>query len=240
MHSVFSKAVNILIDGHFCTLLKHENLLSPFSLVTSELFQQRLDLKNQVVYFEPSRVKIGDLASIEVSCQVVSLGLSQSFGSNLAEATRLREFLLEFGQSEGLLGVLSEKGGSIWSEKARNLLDKSDLRSCAKLVGLGIGWTPSGDDFLCGVLLGLDLLGKTKEFEKIAGSLDLERTSLGGKSLLLGAKLKKYPLAFLDFAKNWASGRLDKKIFSFGSTSGTDFACGFCWVMIIFNERKVR
>ncbi len=243
MHTIFGKAINILVDNQYYTLLRDENLLSPYSLLVKTLFDSKVDLKNQLVYFQQDKVKIGELVEIELQRETVDMslrGASETETEFSFDVRKLIEFISVYGKPEGLLGVVDRTVSSVWSDKALRVLGDENLGNCAGLVGLGIGFTPSGDDFVCGVLLGLDALGREDEFEDLVSCLDLQRTSLGGRSLLLGALQKEYPLAFRDFVCGVGKGRLDNKIFNFGSTSGTDFVSGFCWVLKKYNERKRR
>ncbi len=238
MHTVFDKAINILVDGHYCTLLKRESLLSPYSLVASSFFELDLKLKNRLVYFRHDRVEIEKSVSIGLPKTAIALNIDVVLGKNIVGNQELLLFLHKFGKPEGLMGMMDRSVRSIWSDKALSILADGQLSSAAKLVGLGIGFTPSGDDFLCGVLGGLDFLGLTQEFILLQGCLDANKTSLGGKSLLLGAMKHSYPLVFKNFILGLGKGKLDENIVNFGSTSGTDFTCGVCWVLKKYNKRK--
>ncbi len=233
----------MLVGNQYYTLLRDENLLSPYSLLVTSLFAKKIELKSQLVYFYQDVVKIGELVEIELPRDSVDMALDSkdeiATGFDF-DVENLVEFICSFGKPEGLLGIIDKAISSVWSNKALRVLGDGELERCADLVGLGIGFTPSGDDFLCGVLLGLDALGREEEFVLLKNRLDLERTSLGGRSLLMGALLRQYPLAFRNFVCGVGKGNLDKEIFNFGSTSGTDFACGLCWVLKKYNERKRR
>ncbi len=85
-----------------------------------------------------------------------------------------------------------------------------------KLVGLGSGLTPSGDDFLVGYIASREFLGKRIPFE-----IDCSRTTKLSGHFLTNALGGKFSSAVIDFLK---SG--DLSLLSFGKTSGVATALG--------------
>lgn len=85
-----------------------------------------------------------------------------------------------------------------------------------KLVGLGSGLTPAGDDFLVGYIASREILGKKIPFE-----IDCSRTTKLSGHFLSNALSGKFSSAVIDFLK---SG--DMAILSFGKTSGVATALG--------------
>ena len=85
-----------------------------------------------------------------------------------------------------------------------------------KLVGLGSGLTPAGDDFLVGYIASREVLGKKIPFE-----IDCSRTTKLSGHILSNALRGKFSSAVIDFLK---SG--DLSLLSFGKTSGVATALG--------------
>lgn len=110
----------------------------------------------------------------------------------------------------------------------------------AGLTGLGVGLTPSGDDFLCGVLAGLIFLGKSRHpfafflkqeiAKRAADTNDISRAFLEcAVNARFGMAVKMLP-DISDPAKILA-------VFSaIGHSSGMDTLCGILFVCRLFME----
>jgi len=85
-----------------------------------------------------------------------------------------------------------------------------------KLVGLGSGLTPSGDDFLVGYIASREILGKKIPFE-----IDCSRTTKLSGHILSNALRGKFSSAVINFLKTG-----DTALLSFGKTSGVATALG--------------
>lgn len=95
--------------------------------------------------------------------------------------------------ADGPVGVPRglDRGGAVWRVAAADLtgmlLDGRDPAPAVRaLVGAGPGLTPSGDDVLCGVLLGLRLAGR---LDAVASLGDVVRRQLGATTSLSAALL---------------------------------------------------
>jgi hypothetical protein len=100
-----------------------------------------------------------------------------------------------------------------------------------RLVGLGIGFTPSGDDFVCGALLGWPAL---RANSKVRDALwrTLPRTTPGGSSALRLALSDLPPLAHQQIAAACNAGDLQRMVDRarhVGHSSGFDFLAGYLW-----------
>ncbi len=104
-------------------------------------------------------------------------------------------------------------------------------RAIARLVGLGGGFTPSGDDFVSGVLAAEILLG-TRLVDHDEVERALSKTTAGGASLLRVA-LAGYPPTYqLRIVDALATGRVAEAIRiarSHGHSSGLDALTGLLW-----------
>ncbi len=118
------------------------------------------------------------------------------------------------------------------------------------LVGLGMGFTPSGDDFITGALLASSLF-RGMEVDRNSIEQRLDSTSYGGKTLLWQAMRGQFPFYLIsgigklinlvesirgklwDFS-NGVQGefrRVIGRLISHGSTSGADAFTGFLWYL---------
>lgn len=135
---------------------------------------------------------------------------------------------------------------------------KKILMGLSPLVSLGIGLTPSGDDFLSGVLLGermlsLLLISNPKKVEGETGKrhhlrverneifASLAKTTFAGRTLLLQALRGQFPAFILKLVNRMArSSSVDEMMESVseagshGETSGIDASVGLLWFLNYF------
>ncbi len=158
----------------------------------------------------------------------------------LIKADRILKGILERA-GEDKAGVKSAKIGL----SKKHLL----LRGLEKLVGLGIGFTPSGDDFIAGCLLGETLVNEREasiKIEREGIEKALVRTNDGGRSLLWQVLRGIFPAYIRDFLSQLENACLDHERGLFdnemleqavrdavlhGETSGTDTLTGFAWFL---------
>lgn len=106
-------------------------------------------------------------------------------------------------------------------------------KSLAGLIGLGIGLTPSGDDFLCGVLAGLILRGE--ENHPFARSLCREITTRRfdtndiSRAFLDCSLEHHFSLAVNGLADLPSAERILKVFSAIGHSSGIDTLCGVAY-----------
>ena len=110
----------------------------------------------------------------------------------------VRRALRRWGSPEGLLGAIAETTEtSPFSPPAIAILAVGSDTALADLVGLGVGLTPAGDDFLAGVLALRQLLSEGGGSElRAALAPCLHRTTPAGRTLLWAALRGQFP-AFL-------------------------------------------
>lgn len=264
--SVYAKAINILTSENLIvSLVENHTQMTPLSICLPALFRGS--------EAQEGRVKPGDRAKLEARGLTIS-GLSVDLGSGeIWEGTLvpddvrnfrpfkiplLGEALLEKGKKGGLLGLICPGGQQDpFVKKASGVLDRvfteqhdtREIRGLSQLVGLGIGFTPSGDDFISGVLLGdriVDLSSASqKELTETARGTTgdmigeeeiwdaLDKTNYGGRTLLWQALQGHFPYYMIDAARGLAEANNDKEMkemvgraASHGETSGTDALVG--------------
>jgi hypothetical protein len=178
------------------------------------------------------------------------------------------------GREGGFLALVSKDrdevravpGGNIFYDRAdKILLGASDqlrisgtLSGLGELIGLGPGLTPSGDDFLVGLLFGRQLmLFSRKEAMLPIDERDIranhDKTTPAGKSALLMALQGRFPSFLLELKKAaepkiptgdrdlqkdlWFEGqnaslaRAVRRAVDHGETSGTDTLAGVWWYL---------
>lgn len=114
------------------------------------------------------------------------------------------------------------------------------------LIGTGYGLTPSGDDFCCGVVLGIALLQKYQAAESLA--ISLWRKAEGRTTAISLAYFKSLAESRVSETQAWLlgsfgnSGEADlqhilRKTASHGSTSGWDMLTGFAFGLQIVRAK---
>ncbi len=168
----------------------------------------------------------------------------------------LLEIVREHGRGGGLLGLLDRRRENVFSAFAARLLGiKGARRSTAeyeKLVGLGGGLTPAGDDFVMGVLAAEEL-GAPTLIDRDAVSRRLahaESTTVVSATMLrlalagmfpayltaVGAELTAVPAAMRDAERRGGPARASRELrptvlraLEYGHSSGTDALVGLLW-----------
>jgi hypothetical protein len=122
------------------------------------------------------------------------------------------------------------------AELARHAVEdlSGELDVCvAATVGAGIGTTPAGDDIICGVLAGLDLLGHAGAHERLGAAVTplLAATTRTSRHLLAAAVAGRYIEGLIGLAAALASAPAVRDALGalarWGASSGLDQATGF-------------
>ncbi len=244
VNSIYSKAVNLLHpSGYLISIVNNQNQMSDFGLVFSnfKLLLNCVEAKGSFVW-ENKKIIFSNL--------IIDLARSSLWnGTVFCENTKLpidtnqllKSFII-FAKEEGLSPLVTKKKGNIYSNAAgkmiRNAIEKSEEQGAYEidlsfLVGMGIGFTPSGDDFLAGVMLyetisGINLINRESITTKLSGTTD------GGRTLLSLALRGSFPFYLKQFAESILRRELlpDEvvaKAVIHGSTSGSDALTGFLW-----------
>jgi hypothetical protein len=265
--SVYSRVINILHpEGHLVSIVMKESQMTVFGIKAASFFHgnekdsiKELDdiRPGTPVRFDGKRLVVKDTRCDISDARLWKgeLSFADIMDFDLRKAALLRKSLLAEGKKGGFWGLIHpEDGDNMFVRKAREVLDGvsvgSDslplVRGLSRFLGLGVGFTPSGDDFISGALLGERILSlfytRTKKrffhIEKEEITKNLEKTSYAGKTLLLPALHGHFPSYLLDLSRGLAqASHLDEMInvvrgaVSHGETSGTDAAVGLSWYL---------
>jgi hypothetical protein len=186
-------------------------------------------------------------AIIPMDKSVLIERIEEKLQSASARGGMAEVFYLERHSGEkSKFGVSQREGSAVLLE---GLTRKDDARissGAAILAGLGIGLTPSGDDFLMGVLYGL---WATLESDQVKRMADLIRSATAGRTTALSS-------AWLDAAGEGEAGekwhdlvnavhikQLDgiskalEAVIETGETSGADALTGFVQILKLEQEK---
>ncbi len=167
-------------------------------------------------------------------------------------ASVLRDALENEGSEASFRGVALGRNENPFVNRARSVLAASGSarglpEEVGQLVGLGVGFTPSGDDFISGALLAATLLGdRVAEAGVEAVRQALHQTTAGGRTLLWLALRSRFPAYLLELTEALAEAAVDahdelsrravRTAFRHGETSGMDAVAGLAWYL----QRSVR
>ena len=121
---------------------------------------------------------------------------------------------------------------------------KNIVSGVKKIKGLGFGLTPSGDDFIAGLLVALNLMERMDQFDRSNLKSEIVSVSLSG-NLLSNSFISLAGDGFLfEGFKNLLTSLLEgteeevrtatEKLLTLGSSSGSDMGVGFLLTMKIF------
>jgi hypothetical protein len=262
--SVYPRAVNIRHShGLLVSVIEHAEQMTALSLHVPSYFQSpgarmqtgarvrfgkdRLSFDGFCIDFDQDRPWEATLASRDVH------------GFCLSKTAIFREALLQQGKRGGLLGLIRagkeqnpfvRKAAGILRRGVQQTSDGSTVTGLSRLVGLGPGLTPSGDDFIAGFLLGEEILALLRVAQDTGGGgtdqpviplktnkgelwQRLSKTNDGGRTLLYQTLLGYFPKYLLSVAKNVGKAQTSKdmadavgRAVSHGETSGTDALVG--------------
>ena len=249
VHSAYEHAVNIEVGGRLFCLQPAGSSMSPISLITNL----------SEAAFDDLKVAAGDFVRItKQEITIFHKGIPISFGRSeecirelklegeergYEENRRLKSYLeawLKTDVSAGICAAVFGEAEDLLSREFRRILThaegemkKKNQRQAAgwdgALLGLGIGLTPSGDDFLCGLLAARFMAGencselKNSITKQIRRSL-LRTNKISGEFLRCAAEGQFGEAVHLLFSENICAGiEIMKKT---GHSSGIDTLCG--------------
>jgi len=248
IQSIYSKAVNLLHpSGLLISLVDSIDNMTDFGLAIADfsLLIPKISTGSHFLW-EGSQIIFSDII-VDIS------GASEWFGTllkdsfnNSPDIASLKNVFNNLASDDGFSPVITNKAGNIYSNAADKLIEKAIkkavvngnisngvLLDLSKLVGMGIGFTPSGDDFLTGVMLyeamfGVNLINRASIRAKLIG------TTEGGRTLLTLALENSFPFYLKQFAGSILIGKFPSedtvgRALMHGSTSGSDALTGFLW-----------
>jgi hypothetical protein len=255
VHSVFERTVNILIEGELFTLASNQIDNAPATLVIDlPNFNECAIDANTRGFISPGKVEITGKLSIDISlvptweCQLINYPVDTAF------LIRNCSIAIHEIRSKGNAKWLLEKESSTTAfdkEMARMLKERTTkllkgfqtedtdqtIQYAKQLIGLGQGLTPSGDDFLVGLLLAFSM-NKQDEFCQKKWSQVVVKEAENNTNIISCSALKYAAVGQTRetiglFIKTLATEENEEQvkkdlttIMKIGSSSGTEMAWG--------------
>jgi hypothetical protein len=257
VHSVYRKTINLLLGGQLLAIQAAGSPLSPLSLLAS-LSEEQL---GALPISAGQRVVCGvsdQILCIHAAAPVCFSWKNAARHSTVPQAVPSRETLSLLARTIRTVLTQSDRNGFslivqndpaaedslIFSAAKRFLLQAQQAfragqyadsaEALGQVVGLGIGLTPSGDDFLCGVLAGLHLLGCTEEpfgrQLRQTVTQQLSRTNDISAAFLTCACRGQFSQAVCRLSDGLTPTEMAHLFSAIGHSSGMDTLCGvlFC------------
>lgn len=248
VHSVYQKAVNLKTKDLLLTLQPRGSVLSPISLITdctvTELASLPLAAGEKLsLSWNLTHVSCQDLFLSPVDLipknhlEILAEKIRQAItlAENTAFPAHLRGIELIFNQPD----LASE---SLYLNAIQNYLRQfyqalpdpvQATEILCHMIGLGIGLTPCGDDFLCGFLAGIQMYGSSscaralRERLKSAICSHLDRTNEISAAFLRCAACAQFsaPVHLLQ-DPDVTADRIYQSFSAVGHSSGIDTLCG--------------
>lgn len=252
VHSVFPNGFNLELKGQLIFIGKHGADLSAFGLTIAAaafsqlhstlLAGQRVRITPTVwtFYTRPTLIQLFPSNFKKIAVDIVRISLDQLKASRLSECIKAADVFSNSGfypsnQSKDLLDLLDQ-----WQQVVRhsgNLVQPDLLR---QFIGAGIGLTPSGDDFLQGMLLIEQAIGQSDALAQCVQHALQERSttdvSLAYYHALFAGKVNTSWVNLLTAVKEGDQANLKAavhQIQAYGATSGNDILLGI-WNVLKF------
>lgn len=243
VHSVYEKTINILVDGHLLALQTLGSPFSPISLFTDMCADEFAHMSVNVgtsVYLDLSSAEIQNLAPRKPILHLLRHDLYRKF-SQVIGSSATNGFNLIFQMSPKVDDDLILSSAEVKIHEAhsfhRRRLYKEAADKLCELIGLGIGLTPSGDDFLCGILAGLRIQGL--EEDNFAMHLqegicnNLQRTNEISQAFLSCALKGHFSLAVNNLWNKPSAEEIANDFLAIGHSSGMDTLCGIYFLFFL-------
>ena len=228
---VFSKAVYLEADGEIYVFHDKKWGYVPFGI----------SVENIEEFIRNSGFEVGKNIEIEIPNRKKAefKGLCRPSSERIAEVEKI---ISEAGSSGGIIEYYNKFG----SVKANidslfgALCEGKDAREYAiKLIGLGRGLTPSGDDFLSGMFTFLFAAGIDVQTMADAVKANLSRTSKISGAYLKAVLEKEHFTLYENAVKAFLgdSAEYAKEVLPLGASSGTDTLCGALFAAKVMMRR---
>jgi hypothetical protein len=256
VHSIFNRTVNVqsLETGELYTVACHEIDNGPNTLVIQVDCFNRINLAiNDHVYVEKNVLHIANKLDINVDKAALWESILPVYPQNVEILKRNLTKMMDYIDNHGIGGgikksinsntafeielskMLEERTSSLLTELFNNRMSES-IEMASKLIGLGPGLTPSGDDFLVGLFTVLNIQKSPKhplkdfckEVIKLAKPLTNDISLMAMQKASIG-KVRESIISLVNSILYGTEEDLIlslNKVLKIGSSSGTDIALG--------------
>ena len=253
VHSVYRATVNFTLQGRLFSLQSHDALASPISFSLAAGVPLPKARPSESVRWDNGFLQVSSFVFDARSAQKPSCRLHPSKIRLDPQAASA----IGNASASGFAGVITGQctPSNPWEQEAHRLLvpAKDALNRCdafgfaaaaCEFIGLGLGLTPSGDDWLCGVLAALQALSLRPFVVALREQLPsyLSKTNdISGRFLEVSAA-GHFSRPLRDLFVALEEGNLSatqiavNKLRGLGHTSGADLLSGILFVLTYHND----
>lgn len=263
VHSVYRKTINFIINRQLFSIQASGSPLSPISFLTDLSCDEMAELsiaKGDCVILTASSIQIrGEVFSL-IDADVVPLSrVCELPDSDLLSLRQNIDLAVSHSHTIGFDTLFRHDADRssirespvlsyalrFMSECSAHLAKKEDENAAAaliRLIGLGPGLTPSGDDFLCGVLAGLTMCGgclaRFAVLLKEQITQNLQNTNDISRAFLECALQNRYSAAVNALLDIPCAEEILASFGQIGHSSGIDTLCGVLYILQFKNTPK--
>lgn len=243
VHSVYNSVINVTVNGRLLALQTANSPLSPISLITDLDVTEMASLSvktGEEITLDYTDATVLDLNPKHRTSRAVRQDLFKKF-SKIVQRSETNGFdlIFQFSPKVGQDFILTAAETKI--HLANTCFRKRDYREATRiiseLVGVGIGLTPSGDDFLCGILAGFHIHGKQNsrkvQFLRDSISQNLSRTNEISRAFLQCAIDGHFSQAVNELWNNPDIDTIEQMFHNIGHSSGMDTLCGIYFLFFL-------
>lgn len=200
VHSIFENVINLKYGNRIYSIFNENIKKAPYSLILEKnLFD---DIKSKLDTY----IKIPKLKCIEYECEMPIINKKHSLD-------KIYKKIQNF-----------ERNDSIFEKAFQERRKNKDLFN---IIGLGLGLTPSGDDYIVGIMAAYysHNLNKPKIFKEIE-DLAQNRTNEISYNYILNASNRLFKQEIIDLIFDIENEEKICNLLKFGSSSGQDILYG--------------
>lgn len=253
LHSSYKKAINLSFNDQLLTLQPKSSPLSPISLITDLSIDElsfllhessdQINVMNSSIFLDHHKITFANAKILHTELFALDhfrcLSLKQTLKTVIKDAPS-QGFVTIFQSSQNLnlMFEVARKHIHAISITLKNNHFQDAVSHLTSLIGLGIGLTPSGDDFLCGFLAGLIFMNlwDTPFSSTLRQSIhcNLSRTNEISSAFLSCALHRQFGTAvhmLCDFSE---TSEILPQFLAIGHSSGLDTLCGIYFSLELF------
>lgn len=251
VHSVYRNTINIMCGQHLIALQGANTPLSPISLQI-ELAGDNLTMPNlregqwlnnhifdlqEAVIFDTKLQSLNKPLPVDILFSALQLSQANSFDYPLVDIVLNIQSDNNFSDLDLIFSFIDKKlRTALAKHRAGSYLQAA--KSLASIIGAGIGLTPSGDDFLCGVLAGFTLMKKTHSAFCTALCTEiknnLHRTNDISAAFLRAAIDGHFSQYICNIKPTSTAEQLTAAFGKVGHSSGFDTLCGLYFTQVLY------
>ncbi|MEW6624435.1 MAG: DUF2877 domain-containing protein [Bacillota bacterium] len=245
IHSVFSNTINLIIDETLIAIGSNISSSKHHVLIERVNFAEYKITSSSILEQCKSGFRIDELFFAVSEEAVVSFNAYKCIKTIKEEHLIKACILLEWIKQEPRISIVNyDNSDSILNYQFKHIyrfLEEETFETAVKIVGLGVGLTPLGDDFLLGYILAKTSLGiKVPWVSKII-SIAKEKMTIISYQALIDVLNGYYTEEFINMIEEFFEEETfnqAKLIMNYGATSGAGILVGFIFGLLPKGELR--